>query len=137
MLKKTKTSCCYCYCFISKFYTILCDPKDCSPPGSSVHGLILQARILEWVAISFSEILIILIYFKLYYTKGDKSSFSLQSPYSILPSFPQHYPNPRYRTRQQHFSIKYSTDPLMLHHRHFIIPINCYNFQENTQCCTS
>ena len=34
---------------------ILCDPMDCSPPGSSVHG-ILQARILEWVAISFSTI---------------------------------------------------------------------------------
>ena len=32
----------------------LCDPRDCSPPGSSVHG-ILQARILEWVAISFSR----------------------------------------------------------------------------------
>ena len=30
----------------------LCDPVDCSPPGSSVHG-ILQARILEQVAISF------------------------------------------------------------------------------------
>ena len=30
----------------------LCDPMDCSLPGSSVHG-ILQARILEWVAISF------------------------------------------------------------------------------------
>ena len=29
----------------------LCDPMDCSPPGCSVHG-ILQARILEWVAIS-------------------------------------------------------------------------------------
>ena len=29
----------------------LCDPMDCSPPGSSVHG-IPQARILEWVAIS-------------------------------------------------------------------------------------
>ena len=28
---------------------ILCDPMDCSPLGSSVHG-ILQARILEWVA---------------------------------------------------------------------------------------
>ena len=27
----------------------LCDPVDCNPPGSSVHG-ILQARILEWVA---------------------------------------------------------------------------------------
>ena len=33
----------------------LCDPMDCSPPGSSVHG-ISQARILEWVAISFSTI---------------------------------------------------------------------------------
>ena len=32
----------------------LCDPVACSPPGSSVHG-ILQARILEWVAISFSR----------------------------------------------------------------------------------
>ena len=32
----------------------LCDPADCSPPGSSVHG-ILQARILEWVAISSSR----------------------------------------------------------------------------------
>ena len=30
-------------------YRILCDPMDCSLPGSSVHG-ILQARILEWVA---------------------------------------------------------------------------------------
>ena len=28
-----------------------CDPMDCSPPGSSVHG-ILQARVVEWVAIS-------------------------------------------------------------------------------------
>ena len=32
----------------------LCDPVDCSPPGSPVHG-ILQAGILEWVAISFSR----------------------------------------------------------------------------------
>ena len=31
----------------------LCNPMDCSPPGSSVHG-ILQARILEWVAIPSS-----------------------------------------------------------------------------------
>ena len=30
----------------------LCDPMDCSPLGSSVHG-IFQARIMEWVAISF------------------------------------------------------------------------------------
>ena len=33
----------------------LCDPIDCSPPGSSVHG-ILQVRILEWVAIPFSKL---------------------------------------------------------------------------------
>ena len=32
----------------------LCNPMDCSPPGSSIHG-IFQARILEWVAISFSR----------------------------------------------------------------------------------
>ena len=32
----------------------LCDPVDCSPPGRCVHG-ILQARILEWVVISFSR----------------------------------------------------------------------------------
>ena len=32
----------------------LCNPVDCSPPGSSVHG-ILQARILEWVFIPFSR----------------------------------------------------------------------------------
>ena len=30
------------------------DPKDCSPPGSSIHG-IFQARVLEWGAIAFSE----------------------------------------------------------------------------------
>ena len=32
----------------------LCNPQDCSPPGSSVHGT-SQARIMEWVAISFSR----------------------------------------------------------------------------------
>ena len=34
--------------------TGLCDPMDCSPPGSSVHG-ILQARLLEWVAMPSSR----------------------------------------------------------------------------------
>ena len=32
----------------------LCDSMDCSPPGSSIHG-IFQARVLEWIAISFSR----------------------------------------------------------------------------------
>ena len=33
---------------------VLCDPMDCNMPGSSVHG-ILQARILEWVAMHSSR----------------------------------------------------------------------------------
>ena len=39
---------------ITQSYRTLGDPMDCSPPGSSVHG-ILQARILEWVAVPFSR----------------------------------------------------------------------------------
>ena len=35
-----------------KVCPILCDPLDCSPPGSSVHGILL-ARTLEWVAMPF------------------------------------------------------------------------------------
>ena len=37
-----------------QLHQTLCDPMDCTPPGSSVHG-ILQARILEWVAMPFSR----------------------------------------------------------------------------------
>ena len=56
-----------CLCFPFKFpvnlkllelghsvVSTLCDSMDYSPPGSSVHG-ILQARILEWIAIPFSK----------------------------------------------------------------------------------
>ena len=39
---------------VSQSCPTLCDPMDCSLPGSSLHG-ILQARVLEWVAISFSR----------------------------------------------------------------------------------
>ena len=41
-------------CSVTQSRLTLCDPVDCSLPGSSVHG-ILQARILEWVAISSSR----------------------------------------------------------------------------------
>ena len=43
-------------CMLSPFryVPLMCDPMDCSPPGSSVHG-ILQGRIMEWVAISSSR----------------------------------------------------------------------------------
>ena len=43
---------CVCMCEISVLSKTLCDPMDCSLPGSSVHG-IFQARILEWAAISY------------------------------------------------------------------------------------
>ena len=39
---------------VTQLCLTLCDPRDCSPPGSPVSG-ILQARTLEWVAISFSN----------------------------------------------------------------------------------
>ena len=39
---------------VTQLCPTLCDPMDCSLPGSSIHG-IFQARILEWVAISFSS----------------------------------------------------------------------------------
>ena len=44
-----------CYaCLVAQSRLTLCNPMDCSPPGSFVHG-ISQARILEWVAICFSR----------------------------------------------------------------------------------
>ena len=44
---------CCCGCLVTKLCLTLCDPVDCNLQGSSVHG-ILQTRILQWVAISFS-----------------------------------------------------------------------------------
>ena len=41
-------------CSVAQSRLTLCDSMDCSPPGSSVYG-ILQARILEWVAIAFAR----------------------------------------------------------------------------------
>ena len=43
-----------CFCLVTQLCPTLCDPMDCSPPGSSVRGT-SQARILQWVAISFSR----------------------------------------------------------------------------------
>ena len=45
---------------------LFCDPVDCSPPGSSVHG-ISQARVLKWVAISFPN--------RIFTTQGWNSHF--------------------------------------------------------------
>ena len=50
LLKKMYVQC----VLVAQSCLTLCDPMDCILPGSSVHG-VLQARILEWVAISFSR----------------------------------------------------------------------------------
>ena len=54
----SRNSFCYnqvsCVWSVAQSCPILCNPLDCSPPGSSIHG-ISQARILEWGAISFSR----------------------------------------------------------------------------------
>ena len=42
------------YCSVTQYCPTLCGPKDCGPPGSSVHE-ISQERIVEWVAISYSR----------------------------------------------------------------------------------
>ena len=54
ILKGLGSFCCSC-CLVARSSLTLCNPMDCSLPGSSVHG-ILQARRLEWVAISFSRV---------------------------------------------------------------------------------
>ena len=43
-------------CLAAKLCLTLCDPMDCSLPGSSVHG-IFQARILEWIAIFLLQVI--------------------------------------------------------------------------------
>ena len=44
----------YCEVLVAQACPTLCNPMDCSPPGSSVHG-ILQARKLEWIAMPSSR----------------------------------------------------------------------------------
>ena len=50
-MKRISYCCC---CLVTMSCLTLCNAMHCSPPGSSVHG-ISQARILEWIAISFSK----------------------------------------------------------------------------------
>ena len=45
---------CVCVCLLTQSFPTVCDPVDCSPPGSSIHG-IFQARILECVALPSSR----------------------------------------------------------------------------------
>ena len=55
MLEKSKCVPSFYHRLHSQLCPTLCNPMDCSLPGSSVHGF-LQARILQWVVISFSRV---------------------------------------------------------------------------------
>ena len=71
-----------CCCLVGMLCPTLCNPMDCSSPGASVHE-ISQARILEWVAVSFSYSLFI----------NFKISFLSYMPCLDIPSLPQNYKN--------------------------------------------
>ena len=70
---------------VTQLCPTLCDPLECSPPGSCVHG-IFQARGLEWAAIAFSEgepskiVNLKLSLWVLAFTSGVSSAFSYRSP---------------------------------------------------------
>ena len=68
----------------------LCDPMDCSLPGSSVHG-IFQARVLEWVVIAFSDHLLALYIHNHSYLNNSSylsvSFFLIYTLYSLKRTF--------------------------------------------------
>ena len=71
---------------VAQSYPILSDPMDCSLPGSSAHR-ISQARVLEWGAIAFSKIIMILKLGLVYIMKQNSSpSFEnyIQSHLNVL-----------------------------------------------------
>ena len=55
---------------VAQSYPTLSDPMDCSPPGSSVHG-IFQARVLEWGAMDLAIFLLSLYIEELLEEKGE------------------------------------------------------------------
>ena len=73
----------------------LCNPMDCSRPGSSIHG-ILQARILEWVAMPSSRGC---------FQSGDRTSVSSVSCIGRQVLAPPRKPSPQYYSHPNHLII--------------------------------
>ena len=76
---------CVCVCVYTQSCLTPCDPKNCSPPASSVHG-IFQARELEWGAISYSAIVTSSLYFFIPYISDTIQSLSLTYLLNVMPS---------------------------------------------------
>ena len=60
---------------VTQLCPTLSDPMDCSPLGSSTHG-IFQTRVLEWVAIAFSDSNDYLLFILSYKTRNSKEAKS-------------------------------------------------------------
>ena len=106
-------------------------PVDCSPPGSSVHG-ILQARIMEWVAISFSSSLanantwtVNFLMFKLVLEKAEEPDIKLSTSAGSW--------------KKQESSRKTSTSALLTMPKPLTvwITINCGKILERWECQTT
>ena len=76
-------------CSVTQSCLTLCDPMNCSPPASSVHG-ISQARLLEWVAISFSR--------GKFNTLEKKGSITVHDP-QLQAKCKTQFPKPSHRSR--------------------------------------
>ena len=68
----------------------LCDPMDCSPPSSSIHG-IFQARVLEWGAIAFSHIPHTTYLYLSSITTGISTSLSIDFCFLLTEQPPQQW----------------------------------------------
>ena len=76
---------------VAQLCLTLCDPMDCSLPGSSVHG-IFQASVLEWGAISFSEGIR-----SVQFSSVAQSCLTLCDPMNCsMPSHPVHHQLPEF-----------------------------------------
>ena len=82
---------CALLCSVAQSCPTLCDPMDCSPPGSSVHG-ILQSRILEWVAMPSSNQLYFI--WKLSMLK-DRRPSRIGAEIPACPRYPRETRSPR------------------------------------------
>ena len=67
---------------VAQSYLTFSDPKDCSLPGSSVHG-IFQARVLEWGAVAFSS-----VHAQLEQIMNNMKSYRYRCIYSFFKLFP-------------------------------------------------
>ena len=81
----------------------LCDPMDCSPPSSSVHG-IPQAKILEWVAILFSNSLFCTVCLSAHFSSVTQPCLTPCDPMDqSTPGFPFHHQLPEFTQIHVHW----------------------------------